>query len=145
MLFGRVGRVLGLKQSTPQVSGLECHLDWVEMGNRHSSPKPHADWDQNIFSVPIPNFHQNEMRISHDFQSTDHLSYKTDTISNSVSESKDNAHSSSFIFLTRSFIFHIRQIVCAFEKCEKCEMRLRILTYSQFPLQETDLVSFPNL
>ena len=52
---------------------------------------------------------------------------------------------SSPTFLTRPSIFYIRQIVCAFGKCGKCEMRAGILTYSQFSLWETDLVPFPNL
>ena len=109
---------------------LECHSGRVGTGNGHPSPNPHAGWDQNIFLIPIPNSHWDGMGISHNSQSTDHLPYKADTIPNSVSGSKDNAHSPSSIFLTRPFIFHIRQIDCAFGKCEKCEMGVRIPTYS---------------
>ena len=103
-----------------------------------------SGWDHNIFPILIPNSCQDEMGISHNSQSTDHLPYKAGTIPNSVGGSKDNAHSPSPTFLTRSSIFHIRQVVCAFEKCGKCGMRAEILTYSQFPLRETDLVPFPN-
>ena len=103
-----------------------------------------SGWDQNIFPVPIPNSHWDETGISHNSQSIDHLPYKAGIIPNLVSESKDNAHSPSPTFLIRPFTFHIRQIVCAFEKCGKCEMRAGILTYSQLSLQKTDLVPFPN-
>ena len=58
------------------------------------------------------------MGISHNSQSTDHLPYKAGTIPNSVSGSKDNAHSPSPTFLTRPSTFHIRQVVCIWEMWE---------------------------